>query len=194
MKKTPGATAAERAAYWTKVIEEARRYPAGVAAFCRDKGIEKENYYSWFKKLRKLHPEWKDLNGDSTHQLQKIKSKKKQAQIEVVEKARRRHFSAQEKARILREIDAAPKGQKGAILRREGIYDSHIQKWRAQVAEAALKPKKRGPKVDSQAARIKELEKKTAKLEKQLKRANVLLDLQKKISEILGTPVVESDS
>jgi transposase len=196
MKKTPGTTAADREAYWTGLIEEARRYPDGITAFCRDKGIEKNNYYSWFKRLRKSHPEWKDLNGDPTYNLRKTKSarRKKQAEPEVIAKAQRRYFTAKEKARILREIDAAPAGQAAAILRREGIYTSHVRKWRAQSTEEALEPRKRGPKVDVQAARIKELEKKTAKLEKQLHHANLLLDLQKKVAEILGTRLPESES
>lgn len=196
MKKTPGDSTAEREAYWTSIIEEARQYPDGITAFCRDRGIEKNNYYSWFNKLRKAHPEWNDLGHDRTHRLKKAKSalKKRQPETEVGPKARRRYFTAKDKARILREIDSAPAGQAAAILRREGIYTSHVQKWRAQSAEAALAPKKRGPKVDTQAARIKELEKKTAKLEKQLQHANLLLDLQKKVAEILGTRLPESES
>ena len=197
MKKTPGTTPGEREAYWTKIIEEARRYPAGISAYCIDKYISKKNYYFWFKQLRESHPEWRDLTVDVSHRSRQARSKrlkKKQPTTEVSEKARRRTFTAQEKARILKEIDSAGPRQAAAILRREGIYSSHLQKWRLQRDERALAPKKRGPKVDEQAKRIKELEKKTARLEKRLAHANALIELQKKVAEILGTDLQDSDN
>ena len=60
MKRTPGKTFEERQKYWTKIIEEARKFPSGVNAYCTENGISTNNYYSWFKKLRVSHPEWMD--------------------------------------------------------------------------------------------------------------------------------------
>jgi transposase-like protein len=197
MKRTPGTTPGEREDYWTKIIEEARRYPAGVSAYCIENDISKNNYYFWFKRLRQSHPEWQDLTEDASRRSRQARSKrlkKKQPKIEVAEKARRRTFTAKEKARILKEIDSAGPRQTAAILRREGIYSSHLQKWRLQRDERALAPKKRGPKVDEQAKTIKELEKKTARLEKRLAQANALIELQKKVAEILGTDLQDSDN
>jgi transposase len=192
MKKTPGTTPAEREAYWTEIIEQARRYPAGVTAYCNDNGIEKNNYYSWFKRLRQSHPEWDDLSQNASRKGKRSK-KKRRPQTEVSEKATRRRFSAKEKARILQETDGAPRGKIAAILRREGIYSSHLQKWRLQRDEEALAPKKRGPKVDVQSKKIKELEKKMVRLEKKLAHAHALIELQKKVAEILKTDLHESD-
>lgn len=111
----------------------------------------------------------------------------------MVDKPQRRRFSAAERARILREVEAAQPGKVGSILRREGLYASNIQKWRAERDEAALAPKKRGPKADLQAARIKALEKKLVRLEKKLAQANALIQLQKKVAEILETNLPESE-
>ena len=114
-------------------------------------------------------------------------------ETEVVEKAKRRGFTADYKQRILEEIDRASQpGEIGAILRREGLYSSVISAWR-RLREAgelsALAPKKRGPRAkvpDERDRRIAELEKANARVELRLKRAEGLLDLQKKVSEILG--------
>lgn len=118
---------------------------------------------------------------------------------EVSAKATRRTFSAKYKARILREADACTEpGEVGALLRREGLYSSHLTSWRAARARgelAALAPKKRGPKakvVDARDERITELERQNAKLRAQLERAEVLLDLQKKVAELLGDPLPEN--
>ena len=77
---------------------------------------------------------------------------------QVVPKAERRRFSAEYKQRILAEADrCTERGQIGALLRREGLYASHLEKWRQQrdqAARAALAPHKRGRKVDPQAAEI----------------------------------------
>ena len=112
-------------------------------------------------------------------------------ETEVLAKAKRRGFTAEYKQRILDEVDrATASGEVGAILRREGLYSSHLANWR-RLREAgelsALEPKKRGPKrkVDAAEDREKrELKKKLAVAEARLKRAEALLDLQKKVSEI----------
>ena len=113
--------------------------------------------------------------------------------VEVMPKAsKRRSFSAAEKLRILREADGCTeRGDVAALLRREGIYSSHLHGWRAEVAlhgTESLGTKKRGrpPKYDAKDRRIAELEKVAARLQAKLSLAEKLLDLQKKVSVILG--------
>jgi transposase len=104
-------------------------------------------------------------------------------EIEVDEKPeRRRRYPAAYKARILREAEAAPHGGIAAMLRREGLYKSTLAKWRyeARKREKALKPKKRGPKENAESAELQRLKRANARLEKQLRQANALIDLQKK--------------
>lgn len=118
------------------------------------------------------------------------------SETEVVAKAKRRGFTAEYKQRILNEVDKAlasgRSGEVGAILRREGLYSSHLVTWR-RLREAgelsALAPKKRGPRAkvpDERDREIAKLRKKNAIAEARLKRAEALLGLQKKVSEILG--------
>ena len=112
---------------------------------------------------------------------------------EVPAKAKRRQYSAAYKRRILKEADrcSAP-GEIGALLRREGLYSSLLSRWRRQQdsgAAAALEPKKRGRKpkpADPQAKRIAELERETARLRKQLKQAETIIAVQKKVSQLLA--------
>lgn len=109
---------------------------------------------------------------------------------EVLEKARRRRFTAEYKASVLREYEATPKGERGALLRREGLYSSHINKWRedrAKLDVKALQPRKRGPKPKPQPdPEVALLRRQVARLEHQLHRAQKVIEVQKKISEILG--------
>ncbi len=105
--------------------------------------------------------------------------------------AKRRRFSASYKLRVLEEAELAAPGELGALLRREGLYSSHLSKWRKQRdagALAGLTPKKRGRKprpVDPQARRISELEKETARLRHKLEQAETIIDVQKKLSRLL---------
>jgi len=98
--------------------------------------------------------------------------------------------------RILKEIDEAAPGQIGAVLRKEGIYSSHLNKWRREMREAALIPKKRGPQANPLAFELKQLEAKYAKMEKRLRQAEQIIDLQKKVSELLGVTLepIDEDS
>jgi hypothetical protein len=109
---------------------------------------------------------------------------------EVLEKARRRRFTAEYKASVLREYEATPKGERGALLRREGLYSSHISKWqedRNAAQRQALEPRKRGPKPKPQPdPEVVALRKQVARLEHQSQRAQKVIEVQKKISEILG--------
>lgn len=193
MKPTPGDTSEERGEYWIKIITEARRYPLGVTAYLASHGLEKDNYYQWFKKLKKSHPEWNDLSKDPKHRAMRDRAKKskKLPKTEVTEKAVRRRFSPQEKARILDEYENAEPGKGAAILRREGIYSSQIHEWRLERDERALEAKKRGPKPNPLLHENKKLKAQLAKTEKKLAQANALIELQKKVAEILRTSLDE---
>lgn len=105
---------------------------------------------------------------------------------EVVERPVRRTFTRAYKAKILKEVDAAAPGMIGAILRREGLYSSHLTKWRGERAERDLSSKKRGPEKNPLAGEVKRLRQENKRLEKRLLQANEIIDLQKKISKILG--------
>jgi transposase-like protein len=104
---------------------------------------------------------------------------------EVPEKTVRRKFTAAYKARILKEAELCTQTrQLGALLRREGLYYSNIAKWRRQ-AEKGLIPKKRGPqKPDPNIRRIAELEKVNARLANKLKKAELIIEVQKKVAEL----------
>jgi len=116
---------------------------------------------------------------------------------EVVPKAERRRFAAEYKLRILAEADACTKhGETGALLRREGLYRSHLDKWREQRRRGvlqALAPQKRGPKPDPQAAEIVRLRRENERLQQRLQRAETIIEVQKKLSALLGLPTSESD-
>lgn len=108
---------------------------------------------------------------------------------EVSPKAKRRRFSAAYKLKILAEVDKSP-GQIGAILRREGLYSSHITTWRRQRHDGsvnALAAKRRGPKGKSEAElEVERLKRENARLLRELEKAQILIDAQKKLAEILG--------
>ena len=121
-------------------------------------------------------------------------------EVEVTEKAVRRQFSAEYKRTILTEADACTReGEIGALLRREGLYSSHLAVWRAARERgeiAGLLPKKRGPKVtppDPRDRKIVELERETRRWKSRAERAEALVDLQKKVSMILGIALPEID-
>ncbi len=116
---------------------------------------------------------------------------------ETLERPRRRSFTADYKQRILREADAA-EGQPGAIgalLRREGLYSSHLAKWRSDRAKGgvtALAPKRRGPAPQQATADRKlvaKLERENARLQHRLKQAEIIIEFQKKLNDLLGIPL-----
>jgi transposase-like protein len=124
-------------------------------------------------------------------------------ETEVGEKATRRRFTAEYKRRILREAaTCTERGALGALMRREGLYASHLAKWREQVERAdlaALAPKKRGPErrvVDARDRRIAELEREVKKLGRRAERAEAIVEVQKKVSQLLGIalPTTEEQS
>ena len=119
---------------------------------------------------------------------------------EVSAKATRRRFSTAEKIRILREADAAAHetGGVAALLRREGLYSSHLTSWRKQrdAGQFGKSPRKRGPVAtlpDPRDKRISELERSLLQVEAQRDRYERLCALQKKVSELFGVPM-ESES
>lgn len=109
---------------------------------------------------------------------------------EVMTKAKRRTFSAEYKLRILDEAAACRTASvRGALLRREGLYGSHLTYWRRELrtgAMAGLKPKKRGPKADAHADEIAQLRRELARLQAKLERAETIIEVQKKLSLLLG--------
>ena len=119
---------------------------------------------------------------------------------EVPEKARRRKFSAAYKHRILQELDACTKpGDVGALLRREGLYSSTLTRWR-RAREAGelegLSPKKRGRRSkehDPLAGEVGELRRENVRLQQRLEQAEKIIEVQKKVSEILGIPQESKD-
>jgi len=121
-------------------------------------------------------------------------------ETEVVAMPKRRRFSAEEKLRILKEADACTQpGEQGALLRREGLYSSHLTEWRRARERGeldALAPKKRGRKpaaVNPLERKVTELSRALEKAEARAKRAEALVELQKKISELLGIPLPKED-
>ena len=112
----------------------------------------------------------------------------------------RRTFSAEYKLQILREAEVCGAGELGALLRREGLYSSHLGVWRRQREEGSLEgltPKKRGRKgkrKDPLADRNAELERENRKLKKRLEQAETIIEFQKKVSEVLGIPLKSPES
>src|SRR6266705_1491138 len=122
-------------------------------------------------------------------------------ETEVRAKARRRRFTAAEKLRVLREADRCTKpGELGALLRREGLYSSHLSAWRAASKRgelAGLTPRARGPKakpVDPRDQKLAELERENRRLQARLERAEGLIAVQKKVAQLLGIPLANDEN
>lgn len=119
---------------------------------------------------------------------------------EVPEKAQRRRFTAEYKLGILEAADACREpGELGALLRREGLYTSNLSVWRQQRQAGALdglRPSKRGrkPRRHPEAKRIEQLERENRCLREELRKAQVIIEIQKKISRLMGnSEAVESE-
>ena len=121
-------------------------------------------------------------------------------QTEVVAKARRRNFSGKYKRDILRQVDACKEtGEIGALLRREGLYSSHLTTWRAarERGELAGAPKKRGPArrvVDPRDKKLAEQAREISRWQKRAERAEALVALQKQVAALLGAPLTTEPS
>jgi transposase len=116
---------------------------------------------------------------------------------EVVAKAKRRRFTAAEKIRILREVDACQgTGEIGALLRREGIYSSYLTTWRKQRESRELEglaPKKRGPKPNPDAIELAKLRREHERLKERMRQAELIIDVQKKVARMLGATLDAPD-
>ena len=125
------------------------------------------------------------------------------ANPEVSSKGVRRRFSAAYKRRILQEADKCESGEIGALLRREGLYYSNLTKWREQRDSgelSGLQPRKRGRKPNPDKPLIKEnerLRRENMRLEKRLRQAETIIDVQKKLCDVLGLtipPIEQNES
>jgi transposase len=119
---------------------------------------------------------------------------------EVVADAKRRTFTAEYKQRVLTDADAAAAqpGGIGALLRREGLYSSHLVTWRRERQAGVLKgltPQKRGPKSkrNAQEEEMQKLRRENQRLTEQLRKAEIVIDVQKKVGALLGWPLPKAD-
>ena len=120
---------------------------------------------------------------------------------EVAEKAQRRRFTAEYKADVLNRADGCAPGtsELGELLRKEGLYSSHISAWRGQRDRGALdglEPKKRGRKAkrrDAVALENARLRREVERLQHRLQQAEVIIEVQKKVSTLLGIPLPTDD-
>jgi len=114
------------------------------------------------------------------------------SEVEVMAKPVRRRYTAEYKLRVLREAEACKgRGEIGALLRREGLYSSNLTQWRKQCERGELEglSRKRGPLPkgkNSLVDKVKVLERENARLKARAERAEGLVEIQKKVSEILG--------
>lgn len=129
-----------------------------------------------------------------------MSSRAEAPEVEVLAKAARRRFTAEYKRRILREAAAcSERGELGALLRREGLYSSHLNGWQAAAKRGELQgltPKKRGPKpiaTDPRDRQLADKDREIARLTRRAERAQALVALQKKVSQILGIALPESE-
>ena len=119
-------------------------------------------------------------------------------ETEVSSRAKRRRFTAEYKRKVLQEADGCTKsGEIAALLRREGLYSSHLTAWRALRERgelAGLAAKKRGPKArpaDERDRRIIELERQLARSEDRLEKAELIIEIQKKVGRLVGIEMPE---
>ena len=118
---------------------------------------------------------------------------------EVVARAKRRRFTGEYKQRILTQTDAAKgSGEIGAVLRREGLYSSHLTKWRRERKDGildGLAPQKRGPKSKANplASENQKLRRDNERLADRLRKAEIVIDVQKKVAMLLGRPFPETE-
>ena len=118
---------------------------------------------------------------------------------EVVARAKRRTYTAEYKQRVLAQADAAKgSGEIGALLRRQGLYSSHLTKWRKERKDGILEglaPQKRGPKVkaDPLSWEYQKLRRECERLADQLRKAEIVIDVQKKVAVLLGLLLPETE-
>lgn len=119
---------------------------------------------------------------------------------EVPEKAQRRRFSEEYKLRIVEAADRCRNpGEVGALLRREGLYSSLLSIWRQQRRDGALdalRSRKRGPKPrrSAESWQIEQLERENVRLREELRKAEVIIEVQKKVSRLLSNLETDDDN
>jgi transposase-like protein len=118
----------------------------------------------------------------------------------VVARPKRRSYTAEYKLRVLQQAEAAAAtpGGVGALLRREGLYSSLLAYWRRERAlgiREALTPQKRGPKSkrNPMAEEMQKLQRQNARLSEDLRKAHIIIDVQKKVAALLGHPIADED-
>ena len=125
------------------------------------------------------------------------KQKQETPETEVVAKAQRRKYTAEYKQRVLGEVESCKNASEvGALLRREGLYSSLLSKWRQRSKKGALEglsTRPRGPKDDAQAVEIVRLQHENARLGERLRQAELIIEVQKKVSQLLGMTAGKSD-
>jgi transposase-like protein len=115
---------------------------------------------------------------------------------EVIVPTQRRQFTVADKLRILDEIDRCEPGQIGAVLRREGLYSSHLSKWRRQRAEGQLTGRTNrqpGRKPEPQAVELAALRRENERLQAELEQARLIIEVQKKLCQLFGWPTQSGD-
>lgn len=118
---------------------------------------------------------------------------------EVVARAKRRTYAGEYKQQVLAEADAARgSGEIGAVLRRHGLYSSHLTKWRQERKAGILEglaPQKRGPKSKANplTAENQKLRQDNERLADRLRKAEIVIDVQKKVAMLLGLPIAEPE-
>ena len=114
--------------------------------------------------------------------------KKVEKNPEVVEKATRRRFTAEYKQNIATEAEQCSRpGELGALLRREGLYSSIVQRWRRQLRESSLSSSKKPTRKESPSQEIARLKRENERLAEKLRQAELIIDVQKKVSEMIQT-------
>jgi transposase len=128
-----------------------------------------------------------------------VSAPERRPNAEVVAQAKRRRYTAEYKERILAEADKARNsGGIGGLLRREGLYSSALVSWRRERAAGILQglsPQRRGPKVkrDAVAVEMQHLRSENLRLSEELRKADIVIDIQKKVAALLGRPFPDSD-
>jgi len=106
---------------------------------------------------------------------------------EVVPRAKRRRFSPAYKLRVLAKADHCTEpGEIGSLLRREGLYSSHLSRWRQLRGQGQLGQGQRGGKANRQAAEVAQLQRENERLKARLEQAELVIEVQKKLSQLLG--------
>jgi len=113
---------------------------------------------------------------------------------EVLEKARRRRYPREYKERMVAEADlCVVPGELGALLRREGLYTGAINRWRKELQESSLSSSRKPKRKETPSQEIARLKRQNARLSEKLRQAELIIDVQKKVSEMIQTRSQEKD-